>query len=209
MKNKFNLTVIAAALMSTGLTALASDVYIEQAGNDTVINITQDNGMNRVNTSAEPAIVSGNSIRIDLLQDGDGNVANINLSSNSNETTLNYSSTGSFNDLTVDFDGAIGNEITATVIGDENTISVCGSLNCSSSSSANDTTNTIDVTGHFNTVRLALGSDTASNTVNIVGGTTSLTGNTVDITQTGATGGHIVDVGIIGNTNNITVIQGQ
>jgi hypothetical protein len=165
--------------------------------------------MNRVNTDSDPAVVSGDNISITIDQDGDMNEADIKLRSGSNNTTLNYSSTGNFNDFSIDLLGAVGNETQVTVLGDENSISICGDLACTSSSSANDTTNIIDVDGHFNNVRLALGSDDAINTININGGTSSLTGNTVDITQTGATGGHITNLGITGGSNAITIIQGQ
>jgi hypothetical protein len=209
MKNNKHIAkamVLAAAFFLTP--ALASDVYIDQIGDDVQINITQNNGMNLVNTDPNPAVVHGDGIRIDVLQDGDQNTADISLSNNSDGTVLDYSATGSFNELTVDLATAIDNEIRATVDGDNNTISVCGDLACTASMTVSDTVNVIDIDGSYNTVRLALDSKSSVNTVVIDGGSIG-NGNTVDITQTGATGGHVTNVGIAGGSNSVTIIQGQ
>jgi hypothetical protein len=209
MKNNKNIAkvlVVTAAFFVT--TAWASDVYIDQIGDDVQVNITQNNGMNWVNTDPNPAVVHGDGIRIDVLQDGDQNTADISLSNNSDGTVLDYSATGSFNELTVDLATAIDNEIRATVGGDNNAISVCGDLSCTASMTVNDTVNVIDIDGSYNTVRMALDSESSVNTVAIAGGSIN-NGNTVDIVQTGATGGHITNVGIAGGSNAVTIIQGQ
>jgi hypothetical protein len=208
MKTKIKTLAVAVSAVFLTSTVWASDVFIDQVGDDTIINITQTNGMNIVNTQSNPATVSGDGIRIDMLQDGDGNTADINLSNNSDNTVIDYSAVGSFNDFTVNFSTAIGNEIRATVNGDNNAISVCGSLNCSASSSVTDTVNVIDIDGSYNTVRLAVNSRDAVNTISITGGSIG-NGNTVDISQSGAAGGHITNVGIVGGSNAVTIVQGQ
>jgi hypothetical protein len=206
MKTKIITLAVSAVFLAS--TAWASDVFIDQVGDDTIINITQTNGMNIVNTQGNPATISGDGIRIDMLQNGDGNTADINLSNDSDNTVIDYSAVGSFNDFVVDFATAIGNEIQATVDGDNNTISVCGNLDCTASVTVADTDNVIGVVGSYNTVRLALDSRNAVNTISITGGSIN-NGNTVDISQSGTAGGHVTNVGIVGGSNAVTIIQGQ
>ena len=199
--------IAAAAALSMMPLAWASDVYIDQTGDDVEINITQNNGMNRVNTDTNPAVVSGDNIKIDIEQDGDLNVADINLSNSSDGTILDYEATGSFNELTVDFATAINNEMSITVDGDNNAVSICGDLACTNSASVDDTVTTVDVDGSYNTVRFALNADNVRNTVNITGGSIN-NGNSVDVTQNSGAD-HVVRVDIAGGSNAVTIIQGQ
>jgi len=207
MKNYKNTATAAIATLLMMPLAWASDVYIDQIGDDVEINITQNNGMNRVNTDTSPAVVHGDGIRLDLDQDGDLNVADINLSNSSDGTILDYEATGSFNELTVDLSNAIDNEMSITVDGDNNAVSICGDLACTNSASVNDTVTTVDIDGSYNTVRFALNADNARNTVNITGGSIN-NGNSVDVTQHSGTD-HVVNVGIAGGSNAVTIIQGQ
>lgn len=199
--------IAAAAALSMMPLAWASDVYIDQTGDDVEINITQNNGMNRVNIDTNPAVVSGDNIKIDIEQDGDLNVADINLSNSSDGTILDYEATGSFNELTVDFATAINNEMSITVDGDNNAVSICGDLACTNSASVDDTVTTVDVDGSYNTVRFALNADNVRNTVNIAGGSIN-NGNSVDVTQNSGAD-HVVRVDIAGGSNAVTIIQGQ
>lgn len=203
--NKNTIAVLVAAMMAAS--AWASDVYIDQIGDDTQINITQTQGMNTVNTDGAPAVVNGDGIRINLVQQGDLNTADINLRTGSDGTLLDYSAVGSFNDLTVDLATAIDNKIDVTVNGDNNTVSVCGNLACTASASVNDTINVVNVDGSYNSVRFALGASSSVNTVSITGGGVG-TGNTVDIVQTNGVG-HVSNVAIAGGTNTVLITQGQ
>jgi hypothetical protein len=202
-KKNYTAIMFVIASVFAASTVIASDVFMEQSGDDVIINITQTNGMNIVNTQNNPAIVDGDNIRIDILQDGDGNTADIYLGNNSDGTILDYSAEGSFNDFTVKFSTAIDNQITVNVDGDDNTVSMCGNLGCTTNASVNDNINVVNVTGSLNTVRFALNSNTSTNTVNIAGDSNSL-----DITQSSGVG-HITNVGIIGGSNIVTIIQGQ
>jgi hypothetical protein len=201
--NKRAVRAILAAAVLASSSVWASDVYIDQTGDDVQINITQTNGMNRINTQGDAAVVSGDEIRINFLQQGDQNTADIKLRNGSDGTILNYSAIGSLNEFTIDFATAIDNEVTVNVDGDQNIISVCGNLACTSSASVGDTINVINVDGNVNTVRFALNASNSNNTLSIDGNT-----NTVDLIQSSGTG-HITNIGIIGSGNAVSVVQGQ
>jgi hypothetical protein len=210
--NKRAVRAILAAAVLVSSSVWASDVYIDQTGDDVQINITQTNGMNKINTQNDAAVVSGDEIRINMLQQGDLNTADINLRSGSDGTILNYSAVGSFNEFIIDFATAIDNEVSVDVKGDTNEISICGNLACTSSASVSDTINVINVDGNVNTVRFALNASNSNNTLSIKG-----SNNAVDLTQSsgpvqpGQPGqpGHTTNVGIIGSGNAVTIVQGQ
>jgi hypothetical protein len=201
--NKRTVRAILAAAVLVSSSVWASDVYIDQTGDDVQINITQNSGMNWVNSDGSPAIISGDGIRINMLQQGDQNTATINLRSGSDGTLLDYSNIGSFNEFNVDLATAINNEIDVVVDGDTNEISICGNLACTSSASVDNTINVINVDGNVNTVRFALNASNSNNSLSIAGNT-----NTVDLTQSSGSG-HATNVGIIGSGNAVTIVQGQ
>jgi hypothetical protein len=203
MKTKRNTAIAIMVSAVFASSAWASDVYIDQAGDDVQINITQNSGMNWVNSDGSPAIISGDGIRINMLQQGDQNTATINLRSGSDGTLLDYSNIGSFNEFNVDLATAIDNEIDVVVDGDTNEISICGNLACTSSASVSDTINVINVDGNVNTVRFALNASNSNNTLSISG-----SNNAVDLTQSSGSG-HATNVGIIGGGNAVTIVQGQ
>jgi hypothetical protein len=205
--NKSTALAILIAAVFTASSAWASDVYIDQTGDDVEINITQNNGMNTVNSDGSPAVISGDGIRVDLLQDGDLNTASINLGNDSDGTILDYSATGSHNDLTVNLSTAINNSIDITVLGDSNSVSVCGNLTCTDSASVDNTVNVVNIDGDHNSVRFALNASNANNTVSITGGSIG-NGNSVDITQNSGAN-HVTNIGITGGGNAVTIVQGQ
>ena len=71
------LLITTAIVLGFAGTVQASEVYIDQAGNGTNVNVLQQNGNNRINTEANPMIVNGDDINVEIVQDGDGNVAEI------------------------------------------------------------------------------------------------------------------------------------
>jgi hypothetical protein len=213
LSRKLLATLIVAAM--PGLGAMASEVYIEQAGDTGVFNITQSNGANTVGSAGTPAVFSGNNIQVDIVQDGTLNTAAISAVS-ATDTVVNYTATGNSNYLEIDIANS-GNSITAVKTGDSNRLTVCGTNNvgvagqtgssatCSTAVGVVDTTNVVNITGDTNSVNLALASANANNTVNI-GQTTPSDGNIVNITQSGA-GTHTTAITIDGNTNTVNLIQ--
>ena len=217
--------ITTAVLLGVSATAsLASEVYIDQAGSTTTINVTQTGTTNIVSgdlNTTNPAIVSGDGIALDITQDGDYNEAAVKLDT-ATSADVDYTATGSNNVFDVYIDGGSSNVVSSTVTGDGNRVSVCGSNDgtanaivagvstsgpaCSTGISANNVTNTINITGDTNIVNAQVASLAGTtNTVNI-GATTTSNNNIVNIEQTNVDV-NIVDVSVDGNTNVVNIIQ--
>jgi hypothetical protein len=215
IKNNYKgMAFIMAAIFAGSGSALASEVYIEQAGSSSTFNITQSNGNNRVGSANTPSEFSGSSILVDIVQDGTGNEADLSVLT-ATDTTINYTATGGSNILEVDIANS-GNSLTVVKTGDGNRVTMCGTndgagavagatASCSTAVGVVDTTNVINITGDSNSVNLALASANASNTVNI-GQNTISDNNVVNITQSGA-GVHTTAITVDGNTNLVNVTQ--
>jgi hypothetical protein len=216
IKNNYKgMAFIMAAIFAGSGTALASEVYIEQAGDTGTFNITQSNGSNRVGSVNTPSIFSGNNITVDIIQNGTLNEADLSVVT-ATDTVIDYTAVGGSNILEVDIANS-GNSLTVVKAGDGNRVTMCGTNNvgvggqtgatasCSTAVGVVDTTNILNITGDSNSVNLALASANASNTVNI-GQTTPSDGNVVNITQSGA-GLHTTAITIDGNTNLVNVTQ--
>jgi hypothetical protein len=212
LSRKLLAILLTSGMMSTG--ALASEVYIEQAGDTGTFNITQSNGSNRIGSVGTPSVFSGNAIAVDIVQDGTLNEADLSVVT-ATDTVIDYTATGGSNILEIDIANS-GNSLTVVKTGDGNRITMCGTndgagtvagatASCSTSVGVVDTTNVINITGDTNTVNLALASANAINTVNI-GQTTPSNDNVVNITQDGASV-HTTAITIDGNTNLVNVTQ--
>jgi hypothetical protein len=215
IKNNYkSMAFIMAAIFAGSGSALASEVYIEQAGSNSTFNITQSNGNNRVGSANTPSVFSGSSILVDIVQDGTLNEADLSVLT-ATDTTINYTATGGSNILEVDIANS-GNSLTVVKTGDGNRVTMCGTndgagavagatASCSTAVGVVDTTNVINITGDSNSVNLALASANANNTVNI-GQNTISDNNVVNITQSGA-GVHTTAITVDGNTNLVNVTQ--
>ena len=207
--------IIALGIASVFGTALASDVYIDQAGSSTTVDITQTGDNNRVGSSGTPSTITGDNTDIDIVQQGSGNEADIATSLGTSGTTINYNATGSTNILNVEIDGASDTTLTTTISGDSNEVTLCGTLSqtagaqqsasCSTGIQANTTTSTIAITGDSN--KVAIGADAASaiNSITIGANVTS-NSNIVNVEQTG-TDVPIVTLNIDGGSNAVNIIQ--
>jgi hypothetical protein len=185
----------------------ASEVYIDQAGSSTNINILQENGNNRVNTEQAPMIVNGNDINIEIVQDGDGNVAEIYIQGSANDTNFEYRVEGDLNEILANIDGGTDNNFVAAIIGNDNTITLCKNITLGTCNgiSVNFTNTTLNLTGNNNQINFALDAADATNVFNI-GQTTPSDFNIVNLTQT-TSSGHIVNVSIDGNNNTVDIVQ--
>lgn len=211
IKNNYKGMAFIMAAIFAGSGASASEVYIEQAGSSSTFNITQSNGNSRVGDVGTPSVFSGNSIFVDIIQDGTLNEADLNVVT-ATDTKIDYTATGSSNILEVDIADS-GNDLTVVKTGDANRVTMCGTNNigvggqtgstasCSTAVNVVDTTNVINIDGSRNSVNLALASANATNTVNI-----DQDDNMVNITQSGA-GVHTTAITIDGNTNLVNIIQ--
>ena len=208
LSRKLLAILLASGMVSTG--ALASDVYVDQAGDTGTFNITQSNGSNRVGTSTTPSVFSGNNILVDIIQNGTLNEADIQALS-ATDTIINYNAQGGSNTLEVEI-GNSGNELNVVKNGESNRVTMCGtksgtgaSATCATAVGVVDTTNNINITGDSNTVNLALASANAVNNIDI-GQTTPSSDNVVNVVQSG-NGLHNVGLVINGDTNLVNITQ--
>jgi hypothetical protein len=185
----------------------ASEVYIDQAGANTNINILQENGNNRVNTETSPMIVNGNDINIEIVQDGDGNVAEIYIQGSANDTNFEYRVEGDLNEILANIDGGTDNNFVAAIVGNDNTITLCKDITLGTCNgiSVNFTDTTVNLTGNNNQINFALDAADSVNVFNI-GQTTPSDFNIVNLTQTTSVG-HIVNVTIDGDSNTVDIVQ--
>mgnify|MGYP001093028683 CR=1 FL=1 len=200
------LTTIAFSLLATS--AMASEVYIDQAGGSLNIDILQENGNNRVNTESDPMDADGNDIDIDIVQSGDANTADLNFSMGADSTVFNYSATGDLNVIYGEIYGGIANTMTTTIIGSENLITYCKDYTNSVCNGiiVNNTDTTVTITGSNNETNLALDSADSVNTFDI-GSTTPSDLNETNLTQTSTGGYDVVTVTLDGDSNITNLTQ--
>jgi hypothetical protein len=191
--------------------AHASEVYIDQAGSGVTVNITQTGAghvVGKAANSTDPSVINGNSINIDILQDGSNNVASIQLINSSDSTDIDYISRGDDNLINIGVNGGTGTKIAVTKDGDDNTVNVCKTVlsgNCSAGIEVDDTDNTVNIEGSRNTVNMALASANSVNVIN-VGQTTISNDNTINLTQTN-NAMNLVNVSVDGDNNTLTIVQ--
>jgi hypothetical protein len=196
MKSK----VIALVMAILGVcNVYANDVYIEQVGSGSTINITQEGSGNQVGTSTTDVYIGSGSNVVTIDQVGDNNSLAMVVNGSSADVTVN--TTGSGNIQTIDCGttssaGCSASTITQTVTGDDNTITQA------LGAGANHTSN-ITVTGDTNTVTHT-STSTAGATMNatITGDT-----NTVSVTQSGTLTQQNVTINSTGSSNSITINQ--
>jgi hypothetical protein len=195
--------------MVLGLTGplFASEVYIDQAGSSTNIDILQENGNNRINTEIAPMIVNGDDINIEIVQDGDGNVADIYIQLSANDTNFEYRVEGDLNEILANISGGTENNFVAAIIGNDNIITLCKDLvnGTCNGIEVNLTDTTVNLTGNNNEINFALDAAQSVNVFNI-GQNTPSDFNIVNLTQTTSVG-HIVNVTIDGSDNTVDIVQ--
>jgi hypothetical protein len=213
IKNYYSMAMVISAIFA-GSGALASEVYITQAGDGTLVNITQTGADNQVGDVNTRSILDGNYITVDITQTGNNNRADLLIDNNANSTNIDYIAIGSDNTLKVSIDGGSSNSLTANVDGSDNSITVCGTnstsvaaVSCSAGSQASNVVTQIDITGGGNAVNIEARSSFSTNTV-AIGNNALLVSddNTVNIEQ-GTGGPHHVNIAVDGSTNTINIIQ--
>jgi len=205
--------------------ANAAEVYIDQAGSSTTIDITQTGSGNEItgdDGTTTAASVDGNSIDVDINQIGNNNTVEMNLDT-AGTTTLDTDFTGDSNVFDIMVNGGTGGTHTVDVTGDSNDITICGTnaggtisssgttvsgTSCSTGISANDVTNTITTYGDYNIVNVQQGSGVANSTNSVTIGTNLTDGlnNVVNIEQDN-TEQNAVTLTIDGSDNAINIIQ--
>jgi hypothetical protein len=231
MKNIVKLMML---LSTSTLFAADNSIYIDQAGDSSNINITQDGGGNQIydvtagSTSTDYATLSGDSQTIDIDQIGGSNVLKLGIQStvlSGVGVNLTYFITGSNSVATLDFNndgqGTLANlvfdvtqtgsynDLFADILGSNN--SVVATATGGSYNDFNFTINADDVSvnaaisgGGGNTLTTNLTSDSGLVDVTSVGAS-----NTFSLTQSGVggTSGHGITLDVTGSSNSFTTSQ--
>ena len=211
--NKISLALLVSLLGATA--AWASDVYIDQAGSTTTIDITQTGSGNTVGSSGTASTIIGSNTDIDVTQTGASNTADIETATGASDTKIDYTATGGSNILDVDISTATDTTVTAVITGDSNELTVCGTLatdassvasaTCATEVSANTTTTNVAVTGDSN--KIAAGLDSAGAVNNITLGANTVSDyNVVNLKQTG-TDTPVVTLNVDGSSNAVNITQ--
>jgi len=196
----FKKSLIMALLFTafSAVTAIASEVYVEQVGDGATVTITQQGTGNTVGDSVDAAYIGGNATQVTVDQIGSGN--SLALVVNGAAATVTVSTTGDNNIQTIQCGttssaGCSGSTISQTIVGDGNTVSQLLGAGANHTSA-------ISVTGDTNTV-----THTSTNTgLTYAGITVNGNSNTVGVTQSGLTA-KSVTVSTSGTGNNVSISQ--
>ena len=192
------LSAILATTVMLSLGTQANEVYVEQVGSGSTINITQDGTDNRIGDVGTPAYIGsgtntvtidqiGSTNVLDMVVNGAGTDVIVTTTGNDNRQTINCGTTQSA--------GCSGSYIKQDVTGDSNTVTQ------NLGSGANHTSE-ITVTGDSNAVtHTSTATGITSANITVSGNT-----NTVAVTQSG-TLNKSVTVTSTGNSNNINITQ--
>lgn len=224
--------LITAVFSLLATTAIASEVYIDQLGGALNVDVLQENGLNRINREDNPFNIEGNDISVDVVQNGDGNEADLELEAGADSTTIIYNAAGDYNSIIGQIFGGISNSLDVAIIGSSNALTYCKDYVNSSCNGiiANNTTTTVAITGNDNETNLALDSSDSTNVINIgqnapsdlnitnltqisTAGYDSVTlnidgdSNTTDITQNTTAGNNVIVMDIVGSNNTSAFTQ--
>ena len=192
------LSAILATTVMLSLGTQANEVYVEQVGSGSTINITQDGTDNRIGDVGTPAYIGSGTNTVTIDQIGSTNV--LDMVVNGAGTDVVVSTTGDNNIQTINCGttqsaGCRGSYIKQDVTGDSNTVTQ------NLGSGANHTSE-ITVTGDSNAVtHTSTATGITSANITVSGNT-----NTVAVTQSG-TLNKSVTVNSTGNSNNINITQ--
>jgi hypothetical protein len=189
------LTVAGIAVMGTGM---ANEVYVEQVGSGSTVNILQEGSDNRIGTSLVPAYIGSGSNTVNIDQIGSNNELDMVVNGQATDVTISTTGSNNIQEIqcgTTGSAGCSGSAITQTIVGDNNTVKqLLGA-------GANHTSN-ITVTGDTNMVtHESTATGTTSADITVAGNT-----NTVSVNQSGMLN-HSVQVNSSGNLNSISIIQ--
>lgn len=216
--------IIVAALLGAMIAgaASASEVYIEQAGSTTTIDITQTGDGNRVGSSGTPATINGSTTNVDITQSGSTNEIDISTGSAASSSDINIVQDGTSNVNTTEIGNADSTILNINVTGDSNETTLCGTLttlagsatsaSCATAMGQNDLDVAIDINGDLNKVAVARSgiagvNGTTDVTVNIGGNVSGSNSNIVNIQQSSTTESGIVNLSIDGSSNAVNIVQ--
>lgn len=200
--------------------AQASEVYIEQAGSSSTIDITQTGDGNRVGSSTEATTINGSNSDIDVTQTGSANELDLKTGTAASGSDIELNFTGGSNVMDIDLGSVSDTIINTDVTGDSNNISICGTMtagtavapaSCSADMSVSDIGIDLDIVGDSNNVGIARsGVDGTSGTTEVtvnMGSTTASNLNVVNIEQSSTTESGVVSLTMDGSSNVVNITQ--
>lgn len=198
MRKKIKRLSLLIVMLSSSAIAQNS-IYIEQIGDTSEITVTQTGNQNRIGSEQNRFELGGNSQTINILQNGQSNVMEGQITNAANYN-FNAIIDGDSNLVTMNA-GAV-----ASVAGTTQNLTVTGSSNdiTFNQGTTNSTTNGLlnyNILGDLNTLTTNIETDDVINTVNVEGND-----NQITTTQTGYAGKNI-DMNLAGSTNIVNVNQ--
>jgi hypothetical protein len=231
LPRKVSAILLSVVMLVTGLTMAADNsIYIDQAGDNASVTVTQDGSANVVRglpgagtSETTPASIQGDGNQVDVSQIGSGNTVKLGVKTTTGQTVINYALTNSTNssavidvgtaqvpgnantvNITQDGNASIAN-VTSRGAGNTATINTSGGANNSATIGmiGDNITGSITTTlGAGNDISLDLQSPGGSATVTAGGST-----NTVTVQQTGDGSGHQAVVELLGSGNTVGIQQ--
>ena len=224
--------ILALAAMSMSGYAADNSIYIDQAGDNSTINVTQDGAGNVVRglpgvgtSSTTPAKIAGDNNQVAITQTGSGNTLKLGMqtTTGTGNPTVSYSVTGNNAQAIIDTNGAgsgvsasnviditqIGNagNVNVNVLGQQNTLTAL-----QSGGNNNNLTATINGDNNISTISNTQGGGNAT-TINqqvdnsIATVITTGATNVTNIDQQGSSAGHTAIVNINGSGNTTAITQ--
>jgi hypothetical protein len=192
------LSAILATTVMLSLGAQANEVYIEQVGSSSTINITQQGTDNRIGDAATPAYIGSGSNTVNIDQIGSTNTLDMVVNGTGTDVTVSTTGSNNIQEIncgTTSSAGCSGSTITQTINGDSNDVKQ------NLGEGANHTSN-ITITGDTNAVtHTSTATGITSADITVSGNT-----NTVVVTQSGMLN-HSVVVNSTGDLNTINIVQ--
>lgn len=180
----------------------ANDIYVEQIGNNSTVNITQQGIGNTIGDSVNSAFIGGGSNLVNIQQIGDANVLAMVVNGAGTNTTLTTNGNNNLQSIncgTSGQAGCSGSNITQLVTGDGNTVT----QNLGAGANHNSY---IDITGDKNIVTHTSTMSAESNvSITLVGGNAAAP-NVISVTQSGTLAQNVT-LSSTGNGNNIAIVQ--
>jgi len=196
LSRKLSAILMIAAMWSLG--AQANEVYIEQVGSSSTINITQQGTDNRIGEAAAPAYIGSGSNTVTIDQIGSTNVLDMVVNGTGTDvvvTTTGDNNVQAINCGTTQSAGCSGSYIKQQITGDSNTVT-------QDLGSGATHTSEINVTGDSNTVtHTSTATGVTSANITVSGNT-----NAVAVTQSGMLN-KSVTVTSTGNSNTVNITQ--
>ena len=182
-------------------------IYIDQAGDNATITLTQDGSGNKIGDSGTEAKTDGDNTTVSITQTGSNNTVLQNQVGDDITTTINQSGSGNSSTLTT---GTNGGSDTITyeenITGNNNTIIT----NVGTSAATNLATINIDVTGNTNAITVNENSASSGLTakitdIDVIGNSNTITATKTGLGQHDTIINHTGDLGTIGVTQSGSV----